>query len=435
MNMLSSLVTTGPCFPGFLKIWLLCSLSLWLISGCAPSPTANVAGYWIEQQLGGPFVADASKGTATLTGIVRGEDGPIAGASVLVADRSGRPFSAQTDAHGRYRIKGIPPGQYVPAAVAPGYEETTLTALGGIPFLVTLNVGETVAAPPLRLSRHQPEPLPAQVNVWAGEPYTATAPFPAGAIAVSQAFTFERAGILIDTVRLYYPPGQSDANLPLIFAVFPGIIDGWEPVSVAFASAGYTVLAVSPLAIHGLDIDAHTADVRLLLWLARSGRLGLDLAEIPAVAMGGSFSSAILHRLLRDEADQFRAWVTVGGISNAFGGAADFYQGEIELPDAYRFLIPALGAAHVHPMEFLRYSPVYTAAQLPPTLIIHTAADRIIPISQAYELEAALRKAGVAVDVFYYEDVSHYLQIGDDLTAAGQAMYQVVLDFIETQTK
>ncbi len=165
------------------------------------------------------------------------------------------------------------------------------------------------------------------------------------------------------------------------------------------------------------------------------GKLGLDLADVPTVAIGGSFSSAILHRLLRDEADEFRAWVSVGGISNAFSGTADYYRGEIELPPTYQFLIPALGAANVHPLEFLRYSPVYTAAQLPPTLLIHTAADRIIPISQAYELEAALRKAEVAVDVFYYEDVSHYLQIGEDLTAAGQAMYDIVVNFVEAHTQ
>jgi hypothetical protein len=35
------------------------------------------------------------------------------------------------------------------------------------------------------------------------------------------------------------------------------------------------------------------------------------------------------------------------------------------------------------------------------------------------------------VTVFYYEDVSHYLQIGDDLTDAGQAMFEQTLAFVE----
>ncbi len=261
-------------FCNHLKRWCGLLLGLWMLTACAPSPVANVAGYWIEQRLGGPVVADASAGTATLTGTVMGADGPLAGASVLVALRTGTPFSAQTDAQGRYRIEGIPPGQYVPAAVAPDYDETTLAGLWRIPRLVTLAAGERVEAPLLHLHRHHPAPLPDDVKLWAGEVYTATAPFPAGAIAVSQAFTFERAGVLVDTVRLYYPPGQKESRQPLIFAVFPGVVANWEPVSVAFASAGYTLLAISPSGAHGLDIEAHTADARLLLALARAGEAG-----------------------------------------------------------------------------------------------------------------------------------------------------------------
>jgi acetyl esterase/lipase len=147
--------------------------------------------------------------------------------------------------------------------------------------------------------------------------------------------------------------------------------------------------------------------------------------------MGGSFSSPILHRFLRDEGDAVAGWANAGGVSNAFSGAADFYAGKITLPPPYELAIPALGPPNLYPLLFLRYSPVYTAGQLPPTLIIHTAADTITPIGQAYELEAALAAAGVPVEVFYYEDVSHYLQIGEDMTAAGVEMFQRILHFAE----
>lgn len=115
-------------------------------------------------------------------------------------------------------------------------------------------------------------------------------------------------------------------------------------------------------------------------------------------ALGGSFSSAILIRLLRDvDSDkgegEIVAWVSVGGIANAFTGTADFYAGRIEMPPQYRLLIPALGPANLYPLAFLRYSPVYVASEFPPTMIVHTAADRIIPISQAEELEAQSRSA------------------------------------------
>lgn len=411
---------------------------LWMLGGCAPSSEGNVLGYLLERELGGPVTAAPDVSPATLTGQVLFDGVPQSGISVVVAERTGVPHAALTDAEGRYRIEGIPPGQYVPAAVGPGFEETALRGAFGVPWLVTLDPGESEAAPPIGLKRHVPaplpSPLPAAVDLQVGASRTITAPFPAGAIATMQPFTFTRAGVVVDTLRLYQPVDQNGER-PLIFAVFPGTVEGWEPVSVAFAYAGYTLAAISPVGAHGLDIDAHTEDARLALALARGGHLGVDLADAPAVAIGGSFSSAILHRLLRDEREDFEAWVTAGGISNAFSGAADFYAGELTLPAQYQLVIPALGAANLYPLGFLRYSPVYTAAQLPPTLIIHTDADIIIPISQAYELEAALRTAGVPVDVFYYEDVSHYLQVGEDLTPAGQEMYELILNFVREYTE
>ena len=79
-----------------------------------------------------------------------------------------------------------------------------------------------------------------------------------------------------------------------------------------------------------------------------------------------------------------------------FSGTADFYAGRLEMPPQYELLIPALGAPNLYPLPFLRYSPVYTAAQLPPTLIIHTDVDKVTPIDQAYQLEAALKAARCA---------------------------------------
>jgi acetyl esterase/lipase len=211
--------------------------------------------------------------------------------------------------------------------------------------------------------------------------------------------------------------------------IYPTAVDNWESVSVSFAAAGYAFVAISPISDRGLAINEHAQDARVALALARGGYLHPAIFPDQVVVLGGSFSSPILHRLMRDEREAVVAWITVGGISNAFTGSADFYAGRLEVTPDFELLIPALGAPNLYPLQFLRYSPVYTAAQLPPTLIIHTAADKVTPIDQAYQLEAALKAADVPVEVFYYEDVSHYLQIGDDLSEAGQEMYHLILDF------
>ncbi|HRJ42765.1 MAG: carboxypeptidase regulatory-like domain-containing protein [Caldilineaceae bacterium] len=418
--------------------WLCILLLLPLLAGCAPTPQANVLGYLVGEELGGNRAGPPS-GWGTIEGRVEMDGRPAPGVSVLVAERTGEPHAATTDSQGHYRIERVPPGQYVVAAVGAQSEESSLTGGWGIPWLVTVQDGQVSVAPHLLLQPHVapllPSDLAASVELWAGVVYTAAAPFPAGSVARVQAFSFQRAGQRIDTLRVYRPLEDRAEPLPLIFGLFPGSIDGWSPVSVAFAAAGYVVIALSPSGSRGLDVYAHAEDARTVLHLARQGALGVDVADVPAVAMGGSFSSAILHRLLRDEGEAFAAWVTVGGISNAFSGSADFYAGRLDIPDPYGLVIPALGPANVFPVPFLRFSPVYTAAHLPPTLIIHTDADAIIPINQAYQLEAALRAANVPVEVFYYRDVSHYLQIGEDITEAGQAMYWLVMDFVYRYTQ
>lgn len=405
-------------------------------TGCAPSPTANVLGYWANR-LWGPPVTPYTGPTGALAGQVVDAHGPVAGASVLVAEPRGRPHAALTNAAGRYRIVGLPPGQYVPAAVGSGYDETAAAGLLGIPWLVTVDSGATASAPTLTLEAHTAAPLPA-VTLTLTETRVATATFPAGSAAEVREYSFTRDGVEVNTVRLYLPlddppagssPGSSSAALPLLFFSYPGTVEGWEPVSVAFASQGFAVAALSPISAWGVDIDQHTTDARIVLHQALSGALDPRVRAERAVALGGSFSSAILHRLLRDEGEHIAAWVTVGGIADAFAGAQAFYAGDITMPPQYELVVPALGRPDVFPLTFLRYSPVYTATQLPPTLIVHTAADAILPIEQAYSLEAALYAAGVPVETYYYEDVSHYLQIEENMTDAGREMFYLILDF------
>ncbi len=406
-----------------------------ILVGCQPTPQSNVIGYYLSTWLGTqpPRVSTAPPGA--LTGqVVDAQGAPIPGATVVVAQVDGAPHTARTDAAGRYRIEGIPPGQYTPAAVAPGYAERALTGLLGLPKLMTIQSHTVTTAPPLVLSPYAPPRLPdnlaTAVALRTTSAFTASTDFPYVATADVTAYAFDYAGATIDSVRVYLPQGHNpEQALPLLFMVYPSPVEDWEPVSTAFAVERFAVVAVSPIAARGVDAEAHAQDARVVLALAQAGAFGAAVGVKRPLALGGSFSSAVLARLLRAAGNDLAGWVTVGGLANAFTAAQDFYAGRITAPPPYELLAPAFGPPNLYPLPFLMYSPVYSAGELPPTMIIHTAADEIMRIEQARELEAAARAAGVPVETYYYEDVSHYLGIGANMTDAGREMFYKIVDF------
>ncbi|MFN8468887.1 MAG: carboxypeptidase regulatory-like domain-containing protein [Caldilineaceae bacterium] len=410
-------------------------LPLFLLAACQPPPAANVAGFMLAQRLHSLPSPTVHQPPGALEGRVLAGDLPLAGAVVLVAERTGQAHTATSDAAGRYRIENIPADDYVVAAVAPGYVESALQNVWGGPAPMRVRSGQTTPAPDLQLSPLQEDmaaPDPSTLNLRLTAEYTATAPFPAGSAANVRAFAFDRAGVTVDTLRLYLPldarPGD---RYPLVLFVAPTAIDDWQYVSTAFASQGLAVVGISPVVARGVDADAQADDTRAALALAQAGALGPEVGDNRPVALGGSYSSAILARLLRTAGDKLGGWVSVGGLADAFAGAADFYAGKLQMPPNYALLVPAFGLPNLYPLTFLRYSPVFVASELPPTLIVHTAADHVLPIEQAYELERAAKAAGVPVETYYYSDTSHYLGIGDNLTDAGREMFYKIVEFVK----
>ena len=420
-----------------LKWFLSLSIAAFVLAACQPAPQSNVVGYLLGKQLGTLENPNQAQPPGALEGRVLGPGAmPVSGATVVVAERTGTPHVARTDATGHYRIEGIPPDQVAPAAVAPGLAEAALQGLFGTPGLVTISAAQTTVAPDLTLAPYMPPPLPADlaaaVNLRQTAAYTATAPFPEGAAAQVKAFAFDYNGVTVDTLRLLLPlAAPAGVTYPLVLFVAPTAVDDWQDVTAAFAAQGYAVLALSPMAARGVDAEGQAQDVRVALALAQQDALGPGVGHNRPVAMGGSYSSAILARLLRFAGDELAGWVSVGGMSNAFTGAEAFYAGELEMPANFSLLVPAFGPPNLYPLIFLRYSPVFVAGELPPTLLIHTSADRVLPIDQAYQLETAARAAGVPVETYYYADVSHYLGIGENLTDAGREMFNKIVAFIE----
>ena len=418
----------------FLLLILLASVLA--ASACQPSPELNVLTYRVARTMSVYDAPPADGPTGSVTGIVLAADGPVAGATVLLAEPRGTPHTGRTDASGRYQIDDLPVGRYVPAAVAPSYGEAVLQDDAGLPIILSVTKNEVTAAPPLQLQERRMPSLPADlataVELTLTDTYTATAAFPPGAAAQVLRYEFTDDGATVDTLRVYLPTDVAPGDqLPLLFFSYPGDVDGWQDVSVAFANQGYALVALSPVGARGLDIDRQTADARIALGLALDGALSPHIDPTkPAIALGGSFTSAIVQRLVQAEPERFAAWVTLGGIADGFALAEAFYADEIQVPPSYALAIPSFGQPNLLPLDILRYSPVYRADHLPPALIIHTAADRILPIEQAYVLADALAAAGVPAETFYYEDVSHYLQIGEEMTDEGQEMFGLVLDFI-----
>jgi carboxymethylenebutenolidase len=56
---------------------------------------------------------------------------------------------------------------------------------------------------------------------------------------------------------------------------------------------------------------------------------------------------------------------------------------------------------------FLPEAVAESATRLPPTLVLHGAKDAIVPVANAYALEALLKKLGAPHDVHVYADQAH----------------------------
>ena len=125
---------------------------LLLLSACQPPPAANVAGFMLAQRLHSLPSPSLHQPPGALEGRVLAGDLPLAGAVVLVAERTGQAHTATSDAAGRYRIENIPADDYVVAAVAPGYVESALQNAWGGPAPLRVRSGQTTQAPDLPLS-------------------------------------------------------------------------------------------------------------------------------------------------------------------------------------------------------------------------------------------------------------------------------------------
>jgi hypothetical protein len=411
-----------------LSAFLLVCLGLILVSR-TPKGNAllNVAEYRLRvvwwSVVGGPEYDPGQSGG--LSGAVWDENGePLAGAVVLVATLRGQVYQARSGKQGRYRIDGVPPGRYIPLAAAWGYEEA-------IREPVPVTAGHVHRDLDFRLPRYRSEPVePTDLQV--GPPQLAESAFPTQTIASRTPFTFTLDGLIINGGHLYTPPDVVEP-LPTLLIVYPSTALNWDAASVALTRERFAVVAVGPDEDRGLDVEGHVRDLRATFKLWQEGRLKPPGSTTVLtdrsrwVLMSGSFGSLILFRALRD-LPPVPAIVNVGGVSDAFLVVGSLYSEDLSIPPPYDSAIASMGRPDREPDFFFAFSPIFFAAQLPPTLIVHTYADEVIPYSQATALDLAMTEAGVPHDLLLYQDTTHYLDAYHP-TQATHVVYERIVAF------
>ena len=375
--------------------------------------------------------ADASVGGA-IAGLVRDGTGqPLAGATVLVSTVTGVVYEAQSDALGAYQIEHVPPGRYVPAATQWGYDTAVYHEDTQERTPVTVRTGKLASGVDLTLHRHQPWRPDIDGPPVIGPQQTATATFPAE-IAVSRVpVTYVNEGLIITTTVIYEPLERASAEpLPVIVATYPSPPLNWERISVALANEGYVVLGIGPSPQRQFDIPGMGRDLIKAVAYLRDGQLTGRADTEREGWLAGSYGSLIVFRALLEDPDGVDAFVLVGSVTDAFLLVQSLYADEALLPPQHVATVAALDPPDMAPDVYLGYSMAFYAAHLPPTLVVHTKVDEVVPYNQSLRLADALQAAGVTHELFIYEDTSHYLD-PEHATPGTAELYRRLVTFLD----
>ena len=374
----------------------------------------NVAEYRLRTLWSGWF-GERETGEAiggAISGVVRDGTGqPLADALVLVASIEGEAYSARSDELGTYHIESVPPGRYVPVASKWGYDDDIHHRGRDERTSVAVQPAQLTGGVDFTLTKHRPWLPTLDEPPIIGPAQTGAALFPAEVHASRVPVTFTNDGLVITTTFVYEPQGvQITEPLPVLVASYPSEPMNWDRVSVAIANEGYVVLATGPSPQRGLlDIPGLGWDLLKAVAYLRDGQLTAHADTEREGWLSGSFSSIILYRALREEPGGVDALVIVGGISDALLGVQALYDQDLEIPPKYATAIAALGRPDRYPEIYLGYSPAFHAAHMPPTFVVHTTSDEVIPYNQAQRFADALTDEGVTHELFLYEDTTHYL--------------------------
>lgn len=217
---------------------------------------------------------------------------------------------------------------------------------------------------------------------------------------------------------LLYSPASSDSSSsgspPLIVIVHGGptsqVRAGWRAEAQFFATRGYAVLFVNYRGSTGygreymLRLRGHwgVCDVEDSIsgaeHLARSGRV--DSAR--RVIMGGSAGGFTVLQAMTQYPTAFTAGISLYGVADQFGLAADTHKFES------RYLDTMLGPLPEAAALYRERSPLFYADRIcRPLAVFQGDIDQIVPRCQSDQIVEALRRRGIPHVYHVYEGEGH----------------------------
>lgn len=355
--------------------------------------------------------------TATVRGTVRNAAGwPIAGATAIVPLPDGTTLEVRTAPDGTWAIPGVPTGRRPAWVGAPGMApvvvEVDVLGTDGDALKVDVILGPAARAPNADPGTVRDR---ARDVVHEGESTTWTCDRPIPGTAVRSEVLAPRVGLGPGQAIRYRPDpavplsgggNPDDMARPPLLVVYPGPAASWECASIPLAAAGFELVAYGPP--YGFDVEGEVDRLRLLM---------ATLGERPAV-LAGSYSAIHALRLVQDAPPE-----TVRGVV-LMGPPVDLFDLRRRLevdgwvpPFGLDRALVALGTPDREVARHARYSArLHVAPSHPPTLVIHSRSDEVVPIAQGEAYLRALAEAGLVGEGMFLDGGGHYL-----LSSGGEA--------------
>ena len=372
-------------------------------------------------------------GTGSLRGTVRDEDGrPVPGATIIVPLSDGSVTETLTLADGTWILTGIPVGRHPVWVGAPAFAPVTMINRAGSGltgrlrawFEPGIDVTSGMADAGTRVDVVlAPAPRPKAVNgteviVDPATETTLACERPVIATARRTDVTVPAMGVGSGEVFRYRAGDHAGSPGPAVsrplLVVYPGPASQWECASIPLASAGFEVIAYGPP--YTFAIEREIRILRLLLASlgisdpADRGAAYRPGTSRPAV-LAGSYSAIHALRVVQDTGPgTIGAVVLMGPPVDLLDLRHRLETGDYRPPFGLDRALIALGRPDLEVARHARYSArLHATASHPPTLVIHSRSDAVVPVSQGEAYLSALRDAGVAAEGMILDGGGHYL--------------------------